>query len=292
MLINWLQAVLYTFLGRAFPGMCICLFEIFFHFPSPPPPRLPGFAFFCASTRDAIQGCWSWDSSWLVGWSRHKPKGPGSITCCLVWFNFQSLLQPPSHGKLLWQQNPAVPALEIKKSEISPVGLVAPQNVFGEAQEEEPKAAIPCWNCLFPSSWLDKVWREPPGQASLHSQDNPWASWIIPSPKIPSAAAWGTRPPNSLLCFSDTKAQLVSHRNFISIEMTAEHGKSSPSLPWLLQRKAGETQEQRQPQRNRLQKGYSTGIFILPRHLEAAACTQTQHFTSAHSLIWFPGLPY
>lgn len=73
-----------------------------------------------------------------------------------------------------------------------------------------------------------------------------------------------------------------------SMEITPAHGKSNPSLSRqlrLLQRKAGETQEQSQSQRNLSQKGHSTEIFILPRHLEADGCTQTQHFTSAHPLI-------
>lgn len=79
------------------------------------------------------------------------------------------------------------------------------------------------------------------------------------------------------------------------IEITPVHGKSNPSLSQqlrLLQRKAGETQEWRQSQRNLSQKGYSREIFTHPRHLEADVCTQTQHFTSVHSLIGFPGLPH
>lgn len=79
------------------------------------------------------------------------------------------------------------------------------------------------------------------------------------------------------------------------IEITPVHGKSNPSLSQqlrLLQRKAGETQEWRQSQRNLSQKGCSREIFTRPRHLEADVCTQTQHFTSVHSLIGFPGLPH
>lgn len=102
---NWLQAVLCTFLGRAFPGMCICLFETFFHFPSPSAPKgclashSAGLCFLLCK-RQGSNSCWrpQGEGAAGAGTSPVRWDGPGTSqtnrdlqSWCLVWFNFQTL---------------------------------------------------------------------------------------------------------------------------------------------------------------------------------------------------------
>lgn len=201
-------------------------------------------------------------------------------------------------GWFCTSKSPAVPAVEDKNPEISPVDEDPPQSMCGEAQDGGGTSPNPILEVPFPLSLSGHGVEGAPGQAPLHNQGNPCASWIISSPEIPLSAGWATCPPNCpSFCVSSLTPRWCLTWQVLhdSTEITPEHGKSNLSLsqqPRLLQRKAGETQEQRQSQRNLSQKGYSTEMFILPRHLEADFCTQTQHFTSAHSLILLPGLPY
>lgn len=315
---NWLQAVLCTFLGRAFPGMCICLFETFFHFPSPSAPKgclashSAGLCFLLCK-RQGSNSCWrpQGEGAAGAGTSPVRWDGPGTSqtnrdlqSWCLVWFNFQTLKVGFSlhvTGSFWNSKTPSDLAVNGKKqrhhlwmcpndSWLLRTHLEMEEDEDGRAKGTNPmlEVSLPIslaghgvegatWAGITPQLWQTLF------ILNHHLMRNPFISSLRDS---------SSQLPFLLGVFSNTEAQVVSN-------MAGAPGfqPKIQSLIIIMATQAASEESRRNPgaeavTEKSVPKRLCHRNIHPPRYLEADVCIQTQHFTSVHTLIWFPGLPH